>query len=124
MKIERNTAIEQPVSRNSSDEVVKFHNSAIAETVTRIEDKRRMRIAEYDSMEYHKELRVKDFKKMDQAKHLRFEEYGEIMEEKAEVKQFLVKLEEKKDARLTKEYREQQYMTELFMRGIYFDELV
>ncbi|MGE4496251.1 MAG: hypothetical protein AB7E48_00110 [Deferribacterales bacterium] len=123
MKIERSSAVEQPVSRNSSDEVTKFQNSAIAETVSRIEDKRRMRIAEYDAMEYHKELRIKDFKRMDKTKLLRLAEYGEIMEERAEVKQFLVKLEEKKDERLTKEYREQQYLTELFMKGMYFDTL-
>ncbi|QAR32305.1 hypothetical protein EP073_02495 [Geovibrio thiophilus] len=124
MKVERSNAVEQQVSRNSSDEVVKYSNSAIAETVSRIEDKRLMRIAEYDTIEYHKELRVKDFNKMEKTKTLRLAEYGEIMEERAEVKQLLVKLEEKQEQRLTKEYRDQQYLTELFMKGLHFDALV
>jgi|GEM_PF-5793972 hypothetical protein len=125
MKIERSSALpERQDNRNSSGEVVKFHNSAIAETASRIEDKRRLRIAEYDTIEYHSELREKDFAKQEKVKHLRFVEYDEIVKERKELKDLLVKFEEKKEERVTREYRDQQYLTELFMRGLYFDELV
>lgn len=108
---------------HEAENVTRFDNSQIGQTTNRIENNKRMRIVEYDTMEYHKKLREDDHSYNQNTKMLRLNQYEKMSKEEKETTKFILKQESKQDQRLVKEYREQQYMTDLFMQGLYLDTI-
>lgn len=88
---------------------------------TRERTQQSLREDDRGTMEYHRQLRIVDRSKLEDSQVFRMEAYREMVEKNKSTEKELVKLEDRQDDRLRKQYRENQYLTELFIRGRYVD---
>jgi hypothetical protein len=90
---------------------------------TRESNNQYLRETDRGTTEYHKQLRIVDRAKLEKAQVFRMEAYREMVEKNKSVEKELIRQDDKKDDRIRQQYKEEQYLVELFSRGMYIDLL-